>query len=366
MNHSARLAAIISLARVGSKDHQAAAVESLLELDYGKLDQQSRFDLLRAYGLVFIRLAPPSDAQKSAVIAQIDQHFPADTRAENIELSTVLSYLHAPGVIARAVELMDTAPTQEEQIAMAKNIRQLSDGWTPALQERYFKWFTRAANYKGGASFTNFIDEIKGEAVAQLSDERKQALAAILNAKPEATGPVFTAKPRGFVKNWTMDDLKPLLATGLEGERNFKNGREMFGAATCFACHRFGQEGGAIGPDITGAAGRFSPHDFLEQIVDPGKEISDQYGSMIFTMNDGSAVIGRIGNLNDDTYMVITNLFAPGEMTNIDRKKVKSVAPSPVSMMPPGLLNTLSDTDILDLVAYVLSGGDPKHAMFAK
>ncbi len=64
--------------------------------------------------------------------------------------------------------------------------------------------------------------------------------------------------------------------------------------------------------------------------------------------------------------MVITNLFAPGEMTNIDRKKVKSVSPSPVSMMPPGLLNTLSDTDILDLTAYVLSGGDPEHAMFAK
>ncbi len=285
---AARLGAILSLARVGSKEHQPAAIKSLLELDYAALDQQSRFDLLRAYGLVFIRLAPPNDAQRSAIIAQIDGAFPADSRAENIELSNVLTYLEAPGVIARSVDLIDRAPTQEEQIAMAKNIRNLSEGWTSALQERYFKWFTRAANYKGGASFVNFINEIKKDAVAQLADDRKKALAVILNAKPEAKGPVFTAKPRGFVKNWTMDDLKPLLATGLEGERNFKNGREMFGAATCFACHRFGQEGGAIGPDITGAAGRFSPHDFLEQIVDPGKEISDQYGSMIFSMSDGS------------------------------------------------------------------------------
>ena len=363
---NSRLAAIMSLARVGSKRHQAPAVKSLLELNYGESERQTRFDLLRAYSLVFLRLGEPSDRQKTAVIAQIDKHFPADNRAENIELSNLLSYLNAPNIVARSVELIDSAPTQEEQIAMAKNIRHTTDGWTPELQERYFKWFTRAANYKGGASFTNFINEIKKDAVSKLADDRKKALAAILGAKPEAKGPVFTAQPREFVKNWRMGDITPLLATGLEGGRDFKNGRHMFGAATCFACHRFGDEGGAIGPDITSASGRFSPTDLLESIIDPGKEISDQYGSMIFTMDNGSTVVGRIANLSGDSYKVITNLFAPGEMANVDRRKVKSVEPSPVSMMPPGLLNTLSDAEILDLLAYVLSAGDPRHAMFAK
>ncbi|MDB4537201.1 c-type cytochrome [Akkermansiaceae bacterium] len=361
-----KTAAIISLARLGKKEHQEAAVRSLLELNYRELDLQTRFDLLRAYALVFMRLAPRTDTQKAAVIAQIDQHFPADNRAENIELSNLLAYLNAPKVVARAVELMDTAPTQEEQIAMAKTIRHLKDGWTPELQERFFKWFTRAANYKGGASFGQFMDEIKNDALKNVSPERAKALAPILNAKPEKSGPVFAAKPREFVKNWTMADLKPLLASGLEGGRDFKNGRDVFGQATCFACHRFGQEGGAIGPDLTSAAGKFSPHDFLEQIIEPNKEISDQYGSMTFKMKDGSVIVGRIANLSGDTYMVITNLFAPGEMTNIDSKKVASVEPSTMSMMPPGLLNTLSDEDILDLTAYVLSAGDPKHHMFAK
>lgn len=363
---TARLGAILSLARVGGEEHQAGAVKALLELDYSKLERQQRFDLLRAYGLVFIRLGAPSAAQKEAVIAQIDSHFPAGDRGANIELSTVLTYLHAPGIVDRSVKLMDSAPTQEEQIAMAKNIRHLTDGWGAGSRESYFRWFTRAANYKGGASFKNFIDEIKNDAVSHLSGEQKEALASILDAKPEKQEPMFSAKPRVFVKNWTMDDLTPLLASGLEGGRDFDNGREVFGAASCFACHRFGQEGGAIGPDLTSAAGKFSPHDFLEQIIEPSKEISDQYGSMMFTMEDGSIVTGRIGNLNGDTYMVITDLFAPGEMTNIDRTKVKSVEPSPVSMMPPGLLVTLTDTDVLDLIAYVLSGGDREHAMYAK
>jgi putative heme-binding domain-containing protein len=363
---AAKLGAIISLARVGNKAHQAPALKSLLSLDYEKLDRQGRFDLLRAHSLVFIRLGAPSDQQKAAVIAQIDRHFPASNRAENIELSNILSYLQAPNLIPRSVELIDTAPTQEEQIAIAKNIRHIGPGWSPELQERYFKWFTRAANYKGGASFGNFINEIKKDAIAKLGAEREKALGAIINAKPAKTGPVFTAKPRGFVKAWTMDDLTPLLASGLEGGRDFANGRQMFGAATCFACHRFNGEGGAIGPDISGAANRFSPTDLLESIIEPSKEISDQYGSMTFTMNDGSATVGRIANLSGDSYKVITDLFAPGEMTNIDAKKVRSVDPSPVSMMPPGLLYTLSDEDILDLLAYILSMGDPENSLFQK
>jgi len=365
-NPVSKTAALLSLARLGEKKHQEGATRSLLELNYRELDLQTRFDLLRAHALIFIRLAPPTNKQKAAVIAQIDQHFPADNRAENIELSNLLAFLNAPNVVARAIEIMDTAPTQEEQIAMAKTIRNLKDGWTPKLRERFFKWFTRAANYKGGASFGQFMEEIKKDALKNVSKERKKALAPILNAKPAKSGPVFAAKPREFVKNWTMADLKPLLASGLEGGRNFKNGRDSFGQTTCFACHRFGQEGGAIGPDLTSAAGKFSPHDFLEQIIEPNKEISDQYGSMTFTMKDGSIIVGRIANLKGDNYRIITNLFAPGEMTIIDSKKVKSVEPSKISMMPPGLLNTLSDEDILDLTAYVLSAGDPKHHMFAK
>lgn len=365
-NPVSKTAALLSLARLGEKKHQEGATRSLLELNYRELDLQTRFDLLRAHALVFIRLAPPTDKQKAAVIAQVNQHFPADNRAENIELSNLLAYLNAPNVVARAVDIMDTAPTQEEQIAMAKTIRHLKDGWTPELQERFFKWFTRAANYKGGASFGQFIAEIKKDAVKNLSKKRAKALAPILNAKPKKSDPVFAAKPREFVKNWTMADLKPLLASGLEGGRDFKNGRNVFGQASCFACHRFGQEGGGIGPDLTSAAGKFSPHDFLEQIVEPNKEISDQYGSMTFKMKDDSVIVGRIANLKGDDYRIITNLFAPGEMTIIDIKKIASVEPSKISMMPPGLLNILSDEDILDLTAYVLSAGDPKHHMFAK
>lgn len=362
----ARLAALLSLARVGDKSQQSAVVDSLLELDFAKLKQQERFDLLRAYALTFIRLGAPTPEQRKAVAASLMPHYPSTIPAENIELSDLLGFLEADGVLPRSVQLLENAPTQEEQIAIAKNIRLVTTGWTPDLEERYFKWFVKAGGYKGGPSLQNFIGYIKTDAMKRLSPERKRALSLILNAKPPSTPPLALNRELKFVKNWSMEDLKPLLASGLEGGRNFKNGRDMFSAATCYACHRFNQEGGGIGPDLTSAGGKFSPHDLLESIIEPSKEISDQYGSVTFKLKNGKAIAGRIANLSGDSYRIITDLMAPGEMTSIKTQDILSTEPTPVSMMPPGLLNMLEDEDILDLLAYILSKGDKDHVLFQK
>jgi putative heme-binding domain-containing protein len=146
--------------------------------------------------------------------------------------------------------------------------------------------------------------------------------------------------------------------------RNFENGRKMFGAAACFACHRFGNEGGAMGPDLTSVGGRFGVRDILESIIEPSKEVSDQYAPVVITLTDGRTVTGRIVNLGGDSYRVNTNMFDPDELESVDAKKVKSIEPSKVSMMPEGLVNMLKQDEILDLLAYLVSGGDPKHAAF--
>ena len=365
-NTFAQLGGLISLARLGGKEHQAPVIKALLALDYAELKPQERYDFLRAYGLTFLRLGAPDAKQKAAVIAQLDSYYPSDSAFENIELSNVLGYLQTPDMITRSVELITNAPTQEEQIAIAKNIRFVKKGWTNDSEKKLFIWFSRAASYKGGASFKNFINEIKKDHLARLSAKRKKALASIIDAKPVTKNPLSSNRQLKFVKNWQMKDLTPLLGSGLEGNRNFKNGREMFATATCYACHRFNQEGGGIGPDLTSAGGKFSPHDLLESIIDPSKEISDQYGSITFTLKSGKQIIGRIANLSGDTYRVITDLMAPGAMTIIKTSDIKSSEPTEFSMMPPGLLNLLEDDDILDLLAYILSRGNKNDPLFLK
>jgi putative heme-binding domain-containing protein len=268
--------------------------------------------------------------------------------------------------VAKAAPLVNGSPTQEEQIDYARILRFAKTGWTKALREDYFRWFLRAASYKGGASFDLFIGDIKKDAIAAMSDAERTEVQAILDAKPDPTAPSFTIKPMAFVKAWTLDELGKSLGVGLEGNRNFENGRNMFGAATCFACHRFNNEGGAVGPDLTSVAGKYSPRDLLEHILDPNKEISDQYGSTVFTLENGNTVVGRIANMKEHNMMVCTNMMDPNNFTNVDARKVVKTEESKVSMMPAGLLYMLKEDDILDLLAYLLSKGNPDDALFAK
>ena len=75
---------------------------------------------------------------------------------------------------------------------------------------------------------------------------------------------------------------------------------------------------------------------------------------------------GVIVNLNGDTIDVNTDLSDPNQRVSMNRKEVKSIDHSKISPMPPMLLNMLTKEEILDLLAYTLSGGDKNHAMFAK
>jgi hypothetical protein len=67
-----------------------------------------------------------------------------------------------------------------------------------------------------------------------------------------------------------------------------------------------------------------------------------------------------------DTIQLAENLSEPDKTVSIKKADISRVTPSDVSPMPTGLLVTLSRDEILDLVAYILSLGDPKHRAFSQ
>lgn len=367
-NPRAALTVLMALARSsgGDKPLQSQIIAALNKINFKSLKGLDRFTLVRDYMLAFTRMGEPEAATKESLIKHLAPLFPTNDPALNRDLCEVLVYLGDSSIVAKAEPLVNGSPTQEEQIDYARILRFAKTGWTKELRADYFRWFLRAANYKGGASFDLFIGEIKQNALSTMTEEEKLAIKDVLEAKPEAKAPSFTVKPMQFVKAWTLAELSKSLGVGLEGNRNFQNGRNMFGAATCFACHRFNNEGGAVGPDLTSVAGKYSPRDLLEHILEPSKEISDQYGSTVFTLQDGSRVIGRIANMKENNMMVCTNMMDPNNFTNVDARKVVKTEESKISMMPPGLLFMLKEDDILDLMAYLLSKGNPDDPMFVK
>jgi len=137
----------------------------------------------------------------------------------------------------------------------------------------------------------------------------------------ENFGAIFEGRPP---RNWTLDELSAKAATAMQS-RNFENGRKMFGAAACFACYRFGNEGGMTGPDLIAAGGRYSAHDLLDQIINPSKVINDQYVPSVLTKNDGQTVVGTVVNLSGDDVVIKTDLTDPYQRVTVDRKQVKSI-----------------------------------------
>jgi putative heme-binding domain-containing protein len=85
----------------------------------------------------------------------------------------------------------------------------------------------------------------------------------------------------------------------------------MFQAALCAACHKFGGEGGVGGPDLTGAAGRYTVQDLVTAILEPDKLVSDQYAFTEFKLKDGSSVLGRVAREEKNDYHLITSFLTP-------------------------------------------------------
>ncbi len=343
-------------------------LQSLLQIKWSELTPSERLSLVRTYQVAMVRFGKPSGKLTEKIIAQLDPQFPAKSFEMNWLLCETLAYLQAPTVAEKGIALLTQAPTQEEQMEYARSLRNLQNGWSKELRTQYFNWFLKAANYRGGASFTKFIEFIRNDAVASLSPTEKKDLASLLAKKPEIKSPAEVMAEamagRTFVKNWELDELSKVSSNGLK-DRNFEVGRKMFAAGGCYACHRFGNQGGMNGPDLTGSGGRYSPHDLLEQIMYPSKEINEQFVPTFVTLKNGETLSGVVVNLNGDRVTLNTDLYNPNQRTSLQRKEVKSMGPSTVSPMPPGLLNMMEKEEIMDLLAYILSGGDTNHRFFS-
>ncbi|MCC9604979.1 c-type cytochrome [Blastopirellula sp. JC732] len=377
-----QVTALLALARVTGVDPQHRKKNSppvdeamrdkllgaITAIDAAKLNLTEQLTLVRTEQIILVRFGRPDQAMVDKLIAQLDPLFPAQSADLNWLLCETLAYLQSPTVAAKAMALIAAAPAQEEQMQYARSIRFLTAGWTPELRKQYIEWFLKAANYKGGASFDKFIEFIRDDAVASLSDAEKESMKELLAKKAEKKsalenlGEIFAGRE---TTEWTLEELSDAAKTGLKG-RDYANGRKMFAAAGCYACHRFGDQGGMTGPDLTSAGRRYSPHDLLDQVINPSKVINDQFSAIKVLTADGKLHTGVVVNLNGDSMTLNTDLTDPNERVNINRNDIEEMAVSKISAMPTGLFKSMTKEEILDLTAYLISGGDSGHGFFQK
>jgi putative heme-binding domain-containing protein len=318
---------------------------------------------VRVYDLALIRLGQPSAEVAASVAERFEKHFPTSDTRLNRELSMLLVYLQSPAATGKTLALLTSATAPEEQIHYGMVLRQAKTGWTPESRTGYFKWLQQSPLIKGGHSLAGFLKKIQHDALANVDEKDRAPLVALLAEPLPKNAP--TAAPRPLVKEWKQDEILRLAESGLNG-RNFEQGRAMFGATQCANCHRFQEAGSIGGPDLSVVANRFNVRDLVDSILEPSKVVSDQYQASTFVMADGKQFTGRVVNLAGENIMIVPNLLAPDEQISIKQKDIEEVIPSKLSLMPTGLLNTLHEDELLDLLAYLLSRGDREHAVFKK
>jgi len=180
----------------------------------------------------------------------------------------------------------------------------------------------------------------------------------MVNAAP-SSGP-----SRKFVKMWSYADLEND-AKSLTG-RSFARGKALFAAAGCIKCHTIAGEGSKLGPELTKIAEKYKGEKLLRQVLEPSTEINEQFKAQVFQTNTGDVVTGLVVKEDAAAVHVVPNPLLPNEVRVLKKDAIAARKPSELSPMPTGLLVTLQKDEILDLLGFVESGGDPKGKEFGK
>ena len=128
---------------------RAKVLASLERIDWENLNDAQRLELIRVYGLAFIRLGAPSDDEAKKAIAKFDLHFPAQKLELNVMLCEMLVFLQAPDAAAKSLALMDKAPSQEEQLEYAKSLRMLKAGLVNRTAQNIYGMVPKSRELQG-------------------------------------------------------------------------------------------------------------------------------------------------------------------------------------------------------------------------
>ncbi|MBI5769559.1 MAG: HEAT repeat domain-containing protein [Verrucomicrobia bacterium] len=183
---------------------------------------------------------------------------------------------------------------------------------------------------------------------------RPQTLQAVFLRFPppahENAGPLIAEiMNQNAAKDARVTELETLAGGG-----DPARGRAAFFAGTgaCLTCHRVGDTGGVLGPDLSHIGRIRTSRDLLEAISFPSATIARGYEAFQVTTRDGNSLLGTIPRETSDTVFLLT---ADGRENPVPRATITKQEPIAMSLMPPGLDRAVEPKVLADLVAFLRS-----------
>lgn len=136
---------------------------------------------------------------------------------------------------------------------------------------------------------------------------------------------------------------------------NVEHGRSLFLTATgmqCRNCHKVGDQGKTLGPDLTHIGKKYSPAEILENILEPSKKIDPKFQTWLVQTDDGKV---QSGVLVERTDQQVTLRDAAGKDIRVNTDQIELMVAQKKSLMPEMQLRGLTPQDAADLLAWLAS-----------
>lgn len=286
-----------------------------------------------AESLAYLREAYQRDPLRRGYVAMaLAQQPDGDNWPILVQSLSVVEGIFAQEVLTR-LATVDRKPTQPEPIrqAILRGLKLGDAGGRPAVN-LLEKW----AGQKQGKS---------GDAVMTTLALWQKWFVANYPNEPEPTLPVDDLQAK-----WTYDELLTFLSGTEAAKADPERGAAIFAKAQCANCHRYGDVGEGLGPDLSAVSRRFHKKEVLEAILSPSQVISDQYAGKTAQLTDGRTITGLAVPQADGSLVMLTNT---GQKVAVSKAELDTLTPSKHSVMPEGLLNTLTLEEIAELFAYL-------------
>jgi putative heme-binding domain-containing protein len=147
-------------------------------------------------------------------------------------------------------------------------------------------------------------------------------------------------------------DVPQLLSLAGDAKRGAAMLTPTGSLATCLACHFVNGTGRDFGPDLSKVGSRLTKEQLLESLLHPSKQIAPGYAAYTAEMTDGSVQMGfAMKQTKEETVLKL----ATGQSITLRADDLKSLKPLPTSLMPEGLLQSLTAAEVADLLAFLRS-----------
>ena len=362
--------ALLALARSGHEWQQEAVIARLNRLPLDQLSPYDQLALLQAYRLCLgdrhalpaRLLAETRDRVQQWMRAVSEAEMLGPTGAGNPILRGVgllAVELQIDGLVPMLMSQLAAAKSQEDRLHWLFALRTVEQGWTLAQRRDYFNALADLERTAvGGEGMPATLTRIRSEAVATLAAAETEALGPLVQPAGAADPrPLAVARPE--VRQWRVDDVPELLRSS-DATNDVSRGALLFDQVLCSQCHRMGDRGGMVGPDLTSVASRFSRGDMLKSILAPSDVVAPPYRGVQVLTHSGNVVTGRVvtgGDFRAPSVRIASDPMRPYHFVEIAKSDIQWHRPSDRSPMPEGLLNTLTAAEIGDLLAYLESGG---------